>query len=88
MTSLLLLLLPPQISWIQKLYKNVYKAQSIKPVFQGRTSSFWEKLLPGGVNNYFIRSLLGGRFFEFPLLGVNETHVERAKVDFNQVENL
>lgn len=60
----------------QKMYEGV----DIARAFKGRTSGFWERLVPAAVNNYYIRSLLGQRFFEYPIVAINSTHVQRAKI--------
>ncbi|KAG1671065.1 hypothetical protein FOA52_000736 [Chlamydomonas sp. UWO 241] len=73
-----------QISWIQKLYKGVYNGSDVSAVFRGRTSLFWERLVPAAVNNYYIRSLLGPRFFEPPLPPINTTHVQQALLEVLQ----
>ena len=73
-----------QIGWIQKLYKEVLNYEDnttsfdISTLFEGRTASFWEELVPAAVNNYYIRSLLGPRFFESPILPINSTHIHIA----------
>ena len=68
-----------QIGWIQKLYKEEFNSSSdIAPLFKGRTASFWEELVPAAVNNYYIRSLLGPRFFESPIVPINSTHIHTA----------
>lgn len=68
-----------QIGWIQKLYKEEFNSSSdITAVFKGRTASFWEELVPAAVNNYYIRSLLGPKFFESPILPINSTHIHIA----------
>lgn len=72
-----------QIAWIQKLYKEFYSEyleSDIKLAFLQRSSGFWERLLPAGVNNYYIRSLLGPRFFEFPMIHITRDHVLLAKL--------
>jgi hypothetical protein len=73
-----------QIGWIQKLYKEVLNFEDnttsydISTLFKGRTSSFWEELVPAAVNNYYIRSLLGAKFFESPIVPINSTHIHIA----------
>lgn len=36
--------------------------------------------MPAAVNNYYIRSLLGQKYFLAPVQAVNETHVLPAKL--------
>eukprot|EP00198_Chlamydomonas_reinhardtii_P005334 XP_001694670.1 hypothetical protein CHLREDRAFT_148896 [Chlamydomonas reinhardtii] len=69
-----------QIGWVQKLYKEFYLDTDTQKSFVNRTTGFWERLMPAGVNNYYIRSLLGQRFFEFPVTQVLPQHVTLAKL--------
>ncbi|GIL89531.1 hypothetical protein Vretimale_1906 [Volvox reticuliferus] len=69
-----------QIGWLEKLYKEYYLDVDTQPAFYNRTSGFWERLMPAGVNNYYIRSLLGSRFFEYPVLEVSPQHATLAKL--------
>ncbi|EFJ46165.1 hypothetical protein VOLCADRAFT_93305 [Volvox carteri f. nagariensis] len=69
-----------QIGWVQKLYKEYYLDVDTQPAFLNRTCGFWERLMPAAVNNYYIRSLLGSRFFEFPVLEIMPQHVALAKL--------
>ncbi|GLI70545.1 hypothetical protein VaNZ11_015461, partial [Volvox africanus] len=69
-----------QIGWVEKLYKEYYLDVDTQPAFYNRTSGFWERLMPAGVNNYYIRSLLGSRFFEYPVLEVTPQHTALAKL--------
>ncbi len=59
---------------------QLYDDANLALAFKSRTSAFWERLLPAAVNNYYIRSLLGSRFFEYPIVAINATHVQNAKV--------
>ncbi|KAL6760760.1 hypothetical protein V8C86DRAFT_2547987 [Haematococcus lacustris] len=73
--------LSSQISWIQKLYKTLSgKERDIRKAFSDRSSAFWERLLPAGVNNYYIRSLLGSQYFEHPIKPIDDSLVQQAKV--------
>eukprot|EP00798_Chlamydomonas_sp_ICE-L_P002687 gene2688-12920_t len=72
------------MSWIQKLYKELYVETNTSEVFENRTSGFWERLLPAGVNNYYIRSLLGERMFRYPVLPLNLTHAHKASLQVLQ----
>lgn len=36
------------------------------------------------MNNYYIRSLLGPRFFELPVMQVNDTHKEKAMLEVRE----
>eukprot|EP00798_Chlamydomonas_sp_ICE-L_P020523 gene20523-27315_t len=78
------------ISWIEKLYKEHYTKEDISDLFQNRTSSFWEKLLPAGVNNYYIRSLLGEQFFEGSHIRSSDSIKEevRLPLDFGRLVQL
>ena len=48
---------------------------------RGRTSDFWDRLAPAAVNNYYIRSLLGTQFFDWPVASVNITHTQQAMLE-------
>ncbi|PNH12021.1 hypothetical protein TSOC_001063 [Tetrabaena socialis] len=72
--------LKSQIGWVQKLYKEYYTEVDTRAAFANRTSGFWERLVPAGVNNYYIRSLLGQRFFEYPVNQVTAADTELAKL--------
>ncbi len=37
--------------------------------------------MPAGANNYYIRSLLGPRFFETPLLAISPAYVHQAMLE-------
>ncbi|GFR45171.1 hypothetical protein Agub_g6557 [Astrephomene gubernaculifera] len=69
-----------QIGWVQKLYKEFYLDVDTQRAFINRTTGFWERLMPAGVNNYYIRSLLGQRFFEFPVMQVAPEHIGLAQL--------
>jgi hypothetical protein len=61
-----------------------YANADLSAAFKSRSSSFWEHLLPAATNNYYIRSLLGPRFFRYPVLPINETHIWDAKVQVSR----
>lgn len=72
--------LKSQIAWIQKLYRDFYFEVDAQRVFVNRTAGFWERLLPSGANNYYTRSLLGQRYFEYPVVYITHEHVQLAKL--------
>ncbi|KAG2498744.1 hypothetical protein HYH03_003483 [Edaphochlamys debaryana] len=72
--------LKSQIGWIQKLYKEFFMDVDTQRTFTNRTTGFWERLMPAGVNNYYVRSLLGQRFFEFPINQVTSADAGLAKL--------
>ena len=48
---------------------------------RGRTSGFWDRLIPAAANNYYIRSLLGMQYFDWPVATVNLTITHMAMLE-------